>query len=87
MGAAGLVVGNVVVGRREEGDEKGKKTRGGGGEGEGEGDISGVGLSQGYRDGEGGIIDGVEMDEEIIRREEGEEVDVDVDKSDGRVRE
>lgn len=83
VGAAGLVVGNVVIGRREEGEGKGKGEGGG---------TEGGGLGRGYRDrdgdgnGDGGISDGVEMDGKVVGGmglvEGGEEV---MDGSRGRV--
>lgn len=78
VGAAGLVVGNVVIGRRdEEGDVTFKgKVGGDGGRGEQEGEEL---RREGYRDregeedvdgggGEGAISDGVELDEAKVKR-------------------
>jgi tRNA wybutosine-synthesizing protein 1 len=70
VGAAGLVVGNVVVGRREEGDGSGKGT----------GDMRGSRPREGYRDVDvdgDGDGDGVEMDGKVV----GGEVDVVLDES------
>jgi hypothetical protein len=72
VGAAGLVVGNVVVGRREEGDGSGK----------GKGDMGGSRPREGYRDVDvdvdvDGDSDGVEMDGKVV----GGEVDVISDES------
>ena len=76
VGAAGLVVGNVVIGRREEdGVGKGKRERG-----EGEGRRGGGGGGE-YSDGEGeGEV--VEMDGKVVggvdtAEEQEEEEDVD----------
>lgn len=78
VGAAGLVVGNVIIGRRdEEGDVTFKgKAREEGGRGEQEGEEQ---RREGYRDregeedvdgggGEGAISDGVELDEAKVKR-------------------
>ena len=79
VGAAGLVVGNVVIGRRdEEGDDAPKgKVGEGGGRAEQAGEEQ---RREGYRDregeedvdggggGEGAISDGVELDETKVKR-------------------
>lgn len=78
VGAAGLVVGNVVIGRR---DEEGDVTfKGKVGEDSGRGEQEGEEQRrEGYRDregeedvdrrgGEGGISDGVELDEAKVKR-------------------
>lgn len=64
VGAAGLVVGNVVIGRREEEGDEGKELVG---SGSGEGTDGGEERREGYRDREGeedvdgAISDGVEL--------------------------
>lgn len=64
VGAAGLVVGNVVIGRREEG---GEKRMGKGGDAEGKGEP----VEEEYRDGKG--VEGAEEEEEETGEEEAEE--------------
>lgn len=78
MGAAGLVVGNVIIGRRDEEGDATIKGKAGeeGGRGEQEGEEQ---RREGYRDregeedvdgggGEGAISDGVELDEAKVKR-------------------
>lgn len=75
VGAAGLVVGNVVIGRREEGEEKGKE-KGNGKRKEGRGEGEGR-----YRDADGdGEGEGVEMDGKVV---EGVELPEEEDKGEG----
>lgn len=88
VGAAGLVVGNVVIGRREEEGGKGKVG--------GTGEEGGYRDRQGEREGEGeGSVEEVEMDGKVVGgvdvvgseedEDEDEEEEVEVDGSKSRV--
>ncbi|KAK4696488.1 hypothetical protein P7C71_g1427, partial [Lecanoromycetidae sp. Uapishka_2] len=73
VGAAGLVVGNVVIGRREEGDNPDIEVKTGReAENEGEERREGYRDREGDEDGDGnGISDGVELVEERLKGKNG----------------